>query len=509
MKHDDEPPTLTRREALARSGTLLGGALASSATAAAPAAAASELCFKSAAELARLIQKRELTAAEVLAAHLRQIERVNPKVNAICTLVADQAREEAERADAALRRNEPVGPLHGLPIAIKDLVATKGIRTTYGSRIYKDFVPEQDDLLVERVKAAGAVILGKTNAPEFGAGSQTFNEVFGETRNPWDLTKTCGGSSGGGAVALACGMLPIADGSDMGGSLRNPPSFCNVVGLRPSPGRVPEDPGGLAWQTLSVSGPMGRSAEDVALLLSVLAGPDSRSPIALDEPGEVLRRPLARSFKGARIAWSRNLGRYPVEPRVNAVCDGVRRVFAQVGCVVEDAEPDFGDADEIFQTLRAWQFALGHEEHLRQHRDLVKDTVIWNTEQGLRLSGLDVAHAEAKRAALYERVRVFMGRYDFLMLPVSQVAPFPLEVRWVHDINGVAMKTYIDWMASCYCITLTGLPAASVPAGFTPEGLPVGLQIVGRHHHDLEVLQMAHAFEQATGFGKRRPPVAA
>jgi amidase len=422
--------------------------------------------------------------------------------------VADRAREQAERADDAQKRGDPLGPLHGLPIAVKDLVNTKGIRTTYGSRIYKDFVPEQDDLVVERIKAAGALIVGKTNTPEFGAGSQTFNDVFGETRNPWDLTKTCGGSSGGGAVALACGMLPIADGSDFGGSLRNPPNFCNVVGLRPSPGRVPEDPGGLAWQTLSVTGPMGRSAEDVALLLSVLAGPDARSPICLDEPGEVFRRPLGRSFKGTRIAWSRNLGRYPVEPRVNAVCDSVRGVFTGLGCTVEDAEPDFDGADQIFDTLRAWHFALAHEAHLRDHRELLKDTVIWNTERGLRLSGLDVAHAEASRAALYERVRVFMDRYDFLMLPVNQVAPFPLEVRWVREINGVAMKTYIDWMATCYCITLTGLPAASVPAGFTPEGLPVGLQIVGRHHHDFEVLQMAHALELATGFGRRRPPVA-
>lgn len=510
MKDDDErAAALTRREALWRGGALLGGALAPASLNADPATTPSDLCFKSAVELARLIQKREVKATEVLAANLRQIERVNPKVNAICTLVAEAAQEQAERADLALRRNDPVGPLHGLPMAIKDLVATRGIRTTFGSRIYKDFVPDQDDLLVERVKSAGAVILGKSNTPEFGAGSQTFNEVFGETRNPWDLTKTCGGSSGGGAVALACGMTPLADGSDMGGSLRNPPSFCNVVGLRPSPGRVPDWPENLAWQTLSVSGTMGRSAEDVALLLSAVAGPDPRCPIALDEPGEVFRRPLGRSFKGARIAWSRNLGRYPVEPRVNAVCDAVRGVFAQLGCTVEDAEPDFKDADEIFQTLRAWQFALGHEAHLRDHRDLLKDTVIWNTEQGQRLSGLDIAHAEAKRAALYERVRLFMDRYDFLMLPVSQVAPFPVEVRWVHEIAGVPMKTYIDWMGSCYSITLTGLPAASVPAGFTPEGLPVGLQIVGRHHHDFEVLQMAHAFEQATGFGRRRPPVAA
>jgi len=488
---------------------MLGGAVSAGAAGTGHEAGAPELCFKSAVELARLLRERAVSAREVLEAHLRQIERVNPKVNAIVTLVADEARAQADRADAALRGGASVGPLHGLPIAIKDLVETKGLRTTFGSRIYKDHVPDRDELLAERLRAAGAIILGKTNTPEFGAGSQTFNEVFGETRNPWDPTKTCGGSSGGGAVALACGMVPIADGSDMGGSLRNPPSFCNVFGLRPSPGRVADWPTSLPWQTLSVSGPMARSAEDAALLLSVLAGPDPRAPLAIDEPGETFRQSLARGFKGARVAWSRNLGRYPVEPRVTAVCDSVRGVFAELGCLVEDAEPDFAGADEIFQTLRAWQFALGHEEHLKKHRDLVKDTVVWNTEKGLALSGRDVARAEEKRGTLYERVRLFMEGYEFLVLPVSQVAPFPVETRWVREIGGIPMTTYVDWMASCYCITLTGLPAASVPAGFTPEGLPVGLQIVGRHHRDFDVLQMAHAFETATGFGRRRPPVAA
>jgi amidase len=469
---------------------------------------APELCFKSASELARLVRQRAVGVREVVDAHLRQIERVNPKVNAIVTLVADSAREQAESADEALRSAKAVGPLHGLPIAIKDLVETKGIRTTFGSRIYRDHVPEADELIVERVKAAGAIIVGKTNTPEFGAGSQTFNDVFGETRNPWDLTRTCGGSSGGGAVALACGMIPIADGSDLGGSLRNPPSFCNVFGLRPSPGRVPDWPSSLPWQTLSVPGPMARSAEDAALLLSVLAGPDPRAPLALDEPGAIFGRPLDRSFRGTRLAWSRNLGRLPVEPRVNAVCDAVRGVFTELGATVEDGEPDFANADEIFQTLRAWRFAAAHEEHLRHHRDLVKDTIVWNAEQGLRLSGLDVARAEEKRGALFERVQRFMERYEFLLLPVSQVAPFPVEVRWVREVAGVPMKSYIDWMASCYWITLTGLPAASVPAGFTPEGLPVGLQIVGRHHRDFDVLQLAHALERATGFGRRRPAVA-
>jgi amidase len=368
-------------------------------------------------------------------------------------------------------------------------------------------VPAQDALFVERLKAAGAIIIGKTNTPEFGAGSQTFNEVFGATRNPYDLSKTCGGSSGGAAVALACGMVPLADGSDLGGSLRNPASFCNVVGFRPSPGRVPTWPTTLTWNTLSVEGPMARSVQDVAFLLAVMAGPDPRAPISIDEPGAAFSRPLQRDLKGTRVAWSRNLGKYPVQPAVNQVCDKARQTFLDLGCHVEDAEPDFSDANEAFQVLRAWMFAQNRGEELRTDRHLMKDTVVWNIEQGLKLSGLDVSRAEAKRSMLYQRVREFFEHYQFLMLPVSQVAPFPVEVEWVKEIHCVKMETYIDWMATCYAITLTGLPAISVPCGFTAEGLPIGLQIVGRHHQDFSVLQLAHAFEQATQFGNRRPPV--
>jgi len=445
-----------------------------------------------------------------MTAFLSQIKRVNPKVNAICTFVGEEAAlRAAKEADSRLSKGAAPGPLHGFPHAVKDLALTRGLRTTYGSRIYKDFVPGQDALFVERLKAAGAIIIGKTNAPEFGAGSQTFNEVFGATLNPYDLTKTCGGSSGGAAVALACGMVPLADGSDLGGSLRNPASFCNVVGFRPSPGRVPTYPNALAWNTLSVEGPMARSVQDVAFLLSVMAGPDPRVPISIDDPGWLFSRPLQRDFRGTRIAWSRNLGKYPVQPVVNEVCDKARATFAQLGCNVEDGSPDFSDADEIFQVLRAWSYAQSRSEDLKKYRDLMKDTVIWNTEQGLKLTGLDVSHAEAKRTMLFHRVREFMERYEYLILPVSQVPPFSVQTDWVREINGVKMQTYIDWMASCYAITITGLPAISISCGFTPDGLPIGLQIVGRHHHDFEVLQLAHAFEQATQYGKTRPSIAA
>src|SRR5262245_52908386 len=383
-----------------------------------------ELCFKDAVELARMIRAREVSASEVMTAFLSQIERVNPKVNAVCSFIGEEAALNAAKiADEKLAKGEPVGPLHGLPHAVKDLALTEGIRTTFGSRIYKDFIPGEDALFVERLKQAGAIIIGKTNTPEFGAGSQTFNEVFGATRNPYDLSKTCGGSSGGAAVALACGMLPLADGSDLGGSLRNPAGFCNGVGFRPSPGRVPSHPVTLAWNTLAVEGPMARTVRDVALLISVMAGPDERSPISINEPGSTFLRPLQRDFKGARVAWSRDLGRYPVEPVVNEVCDRARSVFVELGCQVEDGQPDFNDADEIFRTLRAWLFAHTRGDDFDLHRSLMKDTVVWNIEQGLKLSGADVARAEAKRAELYHRARKFMEQREFLILPVSQVAP--------------------------------------------------------------------------------------
>jgi amidase len=466
-----------------------------------------ELCFLTAHELARRIRDRELSCVEVMQAHLAQIERINPQVNAIVTLLPEQAMAGARAADAALAHGDPAGPLHGLPIAHKDLTLTKGIRTTYGSPIFKDFVPDQDALIVERLRRAGAITIGKTNTPEFGAGSQTFNPVFGATRNPYDLSKTCGGSSGGAAVALACGMLPIADGSDMGGSLRNPASFSNVVGLRPAPGRVPIWPSEAAWATLSVAGPMARTVADVALMLSAIAGPDPRSPNAIVEPGEVFARPLERDFAGVQIAWSRDLGGLPVDPRVTAVIDAQRPVFAALGCAVEDADPGWDGADAAFKAWRAWHFELSHGQFLDTQRDQLKDTVIWNIEEGRRLSGPQLAAAERQRSALYQRLREFMQRYEFLVLPVSQVPPFDIEQPYITEINGVALDTYIDWMRSCYYVSATGLPAISVPCGFTPEGLPVGVQIVGRHQSEWGLLQLAHAFEQATGFWKQRPPI--
>jgi amidase len=465
------------------------------------------ICFLPAVELAARIRQRELSAVEVLEAHLAQIERVNPAVNAIVTLVADEARAQAQAADKALARGENLGPLHGLPIAHKDLALTKGIRTTYGSPIYRDFVPAESGLIVERIQQAGAITIGKTNVPEFGAGSQTFNPVFGATRNPYDLTKTCGGSSGGAGVALACGMIPIADGSDMGGSLRNPAGYSNVVGLRPSPGRVPIWPSDNAWQALSVEGPMARNAQDAALLLSVIAGPDPRVPNSISEPGSQYNRSLERDMRGVRVAWSPTLGGLPVDPRTLEVLERSRSAFETVGCIVEEANPDLTGAEDVFQTMRAWSFAFGKDNEYTHHRDQLKDTIIWNIEAGLRLSGTDIARATRTQAQLFKQMQQFMERYEFLICPVSQVPPFPVEQPYVTEINGIAMETYIDWMRSCYWISATSHPAISVPGGFTGDGLPVGVQIVGRYRDELGVLQLAHAFEQATGHGLRRPDV--
>ena len=468
----------------------------------------SEIVFAPARDLVRRLRERRLGAEELMSRFLARIEEVNPAVNAIVTLDPEAALEGARAADAALARGgEPAGPLHGLPIAVKDLTPTRGIRTTFGSPIYRDFVPDEDALYVERLKAAGAIVIGKTNTPEFGAGSQTFNPVFGATKNPYATGRTCGGSSGGAAVAVACGMLPLADGTDMGGSLRNPASWANVVGFRTSPGRVPVWPRNMLYNPLGVAGPIARHVADAALLLSAMAGPDPRVPLSIEQPGSRFREPLERDFQGVRIAWSPTLGGYPVDPAVLEVCGAAAGRFGELGCAVEEADPDLRGADEIFQTLRAFSFAMAHEEHLRLHRGRMKDTVVWNTEKGIALGAMDVARAETKRAALLDRVVEFFGRFDYLVCPATQVPPFPVEMDWVREINGVRLETYIDWMAACYAITVTGCPSISVPAGFTADGLPVGIQIVAPPKRDFEALQLAHAYEGVARFAERRPPL--
>jgi amidase len=464
-----------------------------------------DLCFLSAVEMAAQIRAGRLSAREVMQAHLARIEAVNPQVNAIVTLHAEQAMAAALAADEAQARGEPLGPLHGLPVVHKDLIMTRGMRTTYGSRVHEDYVPTSSALLVERQQAAGAISIGKTNTPEFGAGSQTFNAVFGATRNPYDLTKTCGGSSGGSAVALATGMAPLADGTDMGGSLRCPANYCNVVGMRPSVGRVPDFPSQNGWSNLSVHGPMARNVADLALHLSVMAGHDARDPMAISQGGEQFRMPLESDLRGKRIAWSMDLGGLPVDPRVTRVLDAQRKVFEDLGCIVEDDCPDFRDAHDIFMALRAYAFELHYGAIMDRHPGVLKDTIVWNIEAGRKLSASQLARAEKLRTALFMRMHRFMEKYDFLVAPVNQVPPFDIDQPYVDEIAGVKMDNYIDWMRSCYTITATTHPAMSVPAGFTAEGLPVGLQIIGRHQGELALLQVAHAFESANGAGKRRP----
>jgi amidase len=472
---------------------------------------AAELCYRTAGELLELMRSGELSSVEVVSAHLERIAELNPSLNAIVTLAAEQAIEQARRADRARAADAAaVGLLHGLPVGIKDLIDTAGVRTTYGSPIFREHVPVKDAAIVTRLKDAGAIVLGKTNTPEFGAGSHTFNAVFGVTGNPYDVTRSAGGSSGGGASALASGMLALADGTDLGGSLRNPASFCNVVGLRPSPGRVSTLPSNDIWDPMSVSGPMARCVEDVALAMDVIAVADPRYPLMLADGDRErsFRAALADDVNGMRVAWSRDLGGLPVEAEILRVLEPQRAVFEDLGCVVEDAAPELADADEVFDVLRALGFVVSHHEKLIEQRELLKDTVVWNIEQGLELTPQRIAAAVSARSAIVARALEFFERFDALVLPVSQVLPFAVEVDWVREIEGEPMEHYVAWQRTCSRITVTAHPAIAVPGGFTAAGLPVGLQIVGRYRGERSLLRLAHAFESATGFGLRRPPPA-
>src|SRR2546427_1054932 len=405
-----------------------------------------EICFMRAKPLASLIREKKLSSREVMQAHLKQIERVNPKVNAIVTLVPEeQLMAQALAADEAIAKGNWLGPLHGLPVGVKDLHPTRGIRTTHGSPLYKDDIPNFDCLVVEREKKAGAIIIGKTNVPEWGLGSQTFNPVFGPTLNPYDLTKTCGGSTGGGAVALACGMVPLADGSDMGGSLRNPPNFCNVVGIRPSPGRVPNPPSTHGWFTLSVAGPVARSVADCAFFLSVLAGFDRRSPISIDQSGSQFSRSLTdRSFKGVRVAMFKDIG-LPWEPEVKDAVHAQRKVFESLGCIVEEAEPDLSDANECFVGWRHWSVEAEFGDILEANSAKLNEYVYWHVEEGRKLTGPYLSRLDAKRTALYQRMRVFMEKYEFFILPVNQVLPIDVQTHYPTEIAGGKMGYHVNW----------------------------------------------------------------
>jgi len=458
-------------------------------------------------EQAAAVRRGEISARELLDLHLARIAERNPELNAIVSLDEERAREGAAAADEALavadRAGAEVGPLHGLPFAFKDTHDVAGWRTTYGSPLFADHVPDTDDLLVERVRRAGVVVLGRTNVPEFAAGSHTFNKVFGTTLNPVDPTRSAGGSSGGAACALASGMVPLADGSDMGGSLRNPASFCGVVGLRPSLGRVPSWPTDNLWETTAVGGPMARNVGDLALLLSVMAGPDPRVPTALGDPGIVFAPPLADSMgagmlAGLRVAVSSDLGgAFEVDREVGALVESSVAVFSDAGASVTSAHPVLSEADDTFRTLRAWLFQAAFGQLLAEHPDDFKQSLADNIRAGEHLTGADVARAYAGRTALSERIREFFIDHDLLVLPTSQVPPFPADQEFPTEINEKPMGSYLDWMRACYLITVTGCPAISVPFGHTTTGLPVGIQLVAPHGADRFLLEVAAAVEAA------------
>jgi amidase len=447
---------------------------------------------------AAAVRAAGISARELLDLHLARIAERNPELNAIVSLDEERAREGAAAADEVLASGADVGPLHGLPFAFKDTHAVAGWRTTFGSPLFKDFVPEQDDLIVERIRDAGVVVVGKTNVPEFAAGSHTFNTIFGTTLNPVDPTLSAGGSSGGAACALASGMVPLADGSDMGGSLRNPASFCGVVGLRPSLGRVPQWPHPNQWETTSVGGPMARNVGDLALLLSVIAGPDPRAPQALGVPGIVFAPPVAGSLTGLRVAVSPDLGgQLEVDTEVAAVVGTSAEVLAAAGASVSAAYPTLAEADDTFRTLRAWHFQAMYGALLAEHPDDFKASLADNIRAGEHLTGADVARAYAQRSSLSERMREFFATHDLLVLPTSQVPPFPADQEFPTEINGKRLDSYLDWMRACYLITVTGCPAISVPFGRTADGLPVGVQLVAAHGADRFRLETAAALEAA------------
>ncbi|MGQ7858797.1 amidase [Pseudomonas sp. 32A] len=464
-------------------------------------------------ELSRAIHARQVSCHEVMQAYLAQVERFNPTVNALVSLRShEEVLAEAAQRDRELDQGQSRGWMHGMPQAIKDLAATQGLRTTLGSPLFAEHIPQEDAISVARVRASGAVIIGKTNVPEFGLGSQTYNSVFGTTGNAYDPRLVAGGSSGGAAVALALRMLPVADGSDMMGSLRNPAAFNNVFGLRPSQGRVPHGPAPeLFVQQLATEGPMGRSVADVAQLLSVQAGYDPRVPLSLKEDPAALGEPLQRDFKGARLGWLGDYNGYlPMEDGVMSLCESALKDFAALGCEVEHCQPDFS-LERLWQTWlvhRHWliQGSLGAAYADPQKRSLLKPEAQWEVQGGLQLSAADVYQASVSRSDWYRALGKLFERYDFLLLPTAQVFPFDAQQPWPRLVAGREMDTYHRWMEVVIGPTLAGLPSMNVPVGFNPQGLPMGLQIIGPAQADRAVLQLAYAHEQLTQWVQRRPP---
>ena len=506
-----EPAQVDRRTALAMTGAALtaaAGAPARSVAASRP----SELVMMDAVALSGAIGSRQVSCVEVMDAYLEQIETYNPKVNAIVAL-RDRAAliGEAQLCDAQIARGDRQGTLHGFPHAVKDLAPVKGIRMTRGSPIFKDFIPTADGLLAERLRAAGVIFIGKTNTPEFGLGSHTYNPVYGVTRNAYDQSRSAGGSSGGAAVALALRMAPVADGSDYGGSLRNPAGWNNVFGFRTSYGRVPTEARDTWLPTMGVAGPMARNVVDLAMLLGAQAGYDPRSPLSMTGDASEISGRLQRDFKGARIAWAGDFNGYlPYEPGVLEVCRNALKTFESLGCIVEEAQPDYS-IEAVWQAwrrLRAWQsggelLALYNDP---AKRALMKPEAIYEVETGLKLSAYDITAASVVRTEWYQAVRRFFKTYDYFVLPTAQLFPFDADLHWPKAIAGKTMETYHEWMKVTLPITMSGCPALAAPAGFSDQGLPIGIQIVAANHGELACLQLAHAYDVATRWPARRLP---
>ncbi len=465
----------------------------------------------SAEEAVRRLLARELSPSELVEASAARIEAVDGALNALPTRCIERALEHArriERGDGG-RADDPRW-LAGLPVAIKDLNPVAGVRTTYGSRIYADHVPARSDLLVERIESNGGIVIAKSNTPEFAAGASTFNEVLGLTRNPWDPTRSVAGSSGGSAAALAAGEVWLAQGSDLGGSLRTPASFNGVVGLRPSPGRVARGLHRWPYPTIAsdvlfVEGPMARTARDCAMMLDAMCGAHVEDPLSLEAPATTFLSALDTVAMPRRVAWSPSLGLVPVDREVAAICERAAQAFEAMGVVVEEAAPDLARAVDCFQALRAHLLAADHATHLAEHRDLLKPDLVWNVEKGLALDGAALAEAEAQRLAIVASALAFFERYDLLLCPAAIVPPFAAETRYVEEVDGQRFDNYVAWLAITFAITLTGCPAVSAPAGLTGEGLPVGLQIVGPPRSEAALLAAADRLDGATGFSRRLP----
>jgi amidase len=462
-----------------------------------------ELIGLSARDVVAKLKSGAVTPLDCLAALKTRIAEVNPAVNALVTLCFDRAEAQAKALMA--KPVEMRGLLAGLPIPIKDLTDVAGVRSTQGSRIFADRIAETSDILVDHLEREGGLVFAMSNTPEFGAGGHTFNDVFGVTRNPWNLDTSAAGSSGGAAAALASGMAWLAHGSDMGGSLRNPASFCGVVGLRPSPGRVAASVFGKIDGTLGVEGPMARNIRDLALMLDAMSGAEAGDPLSNPRELPSFQTAVAKPQKPRRVAVSRNLGITPVDPEVAKIVLAAAAKFAAEGVIVEEAHPDLAEAMECFQTLRALSFATGMRQLLIDHRDLLKPEVIWNIEKGLALTGEQIAIAEAQRGTLFRRMHEFLGTYDLLLCPATIVPPFPVEERYVKACAGVEFETYVDWLLIVAVATLCACPALSMPCGFTASGLPVGLQVIAPNRQEAKLLGMARWMEDVLGLGALTP----